>query len=54
MRRRRGRRTGSSEDRRAADAHDAISAEILTLLHDVYGYDGGQPLKIETETGEAP
>jgi hypothetical protein len=32
----------------------AISAEILTLLHDVYGYDGGQPLKIETETGEAP
>jgi len=32
----------------------AISTELLTLLHDVYGYDGSQPLKIETETGVAP
>ena len=33
---------------------EAIATEILTLLHDVYGYDGGEALKIETETGEAP
>ena len=32
----------------------AISTELLTLLHDVYGYDGSQALKITTETGAAP
>jgi type III secretion system-like peptide-binding chaperone len=29
----------------------AIAREILTLLHDVYGYDGAEPLKYEAETG---
>ena len=27
----------------------AIAAEILTLLHDVYGYAGAAPLDIKTE-----
>jgi len=29
-----------------------IAREILTLLHDVYGYNGAQPLKYATEAGE--
>jgi len=33
---------------------DAVASEILSLLHDVYGYDGSEPLKIETETGLTP
>lgn len=32
----------------ATDA--AIATEILTLLHDVYGYAGAQPLKVTTES----
>jgi hypothetical protein len=30
---------------------DQIAAEILTLLHDVYGYAGAEPLKPKTEAG---
>jgi hypothetical protein len=33
---------------------DAIARELLTILHDVYGYTGAQPLKVATETGGAP
>ena len=36
-------------------AQDAdIASEILTLLHDAYGYTGAEPLQIETEKGKAP
>jgi len=31
-----------------------IAAEILTLLHDVYGYAGATPLEIKTEKGGSP
>ncbi|WP_244434832.1 hypothetical protein [Afipia sp. P52-10] len=27
----------------------AIAAELLTILHEVYGYNGAMQLKIETE-----
>jgi hypothetical protein len=29
----------------------ALAAEVLTLLHDVYGYYGGSRLKVKTEEG---
>jgi hypothetical protein len=32
----------------------AIADEVLTLLHDVYGYDGAEPLTVKTETGVTP
>jgi len=31
-----------------------IAAEVLTLLHDAYGYIGAAPLQITTEKDEAP
>ena len=36
----------------AGQADDAaIARELLTILHDVYGYDGAAELEVETETG---
>jgi hypothetical protein len=36
----------------AAFTDAAIASELLTILHDVYGYDGAQPLSIKTEAGD--
>jgi hypothetical protein len=32
----------------------AIAREVITLLHDVYGYGGGEQLAIKTEAGREP
>ena len=32
----------------------AIAHEVIALLHDVYGYDGDEPLVIKTEAGREP
>jgi hypothetical protein len=32
----------------------AIARELITLLHDVYGYDGAEQLTIKTEAGREP
>ena len=32
----------------------AIAREVITLLHDVYGYDGAEQLSIKTEAGREP
>ena len=31
-----------------------VASEVLTLLHDAYGYTGAEPLLVETEKGTAP
>lgn len=35
------------------DKHEdtAIAEELLTILHDIYGYEGVPPLKFKTEKG---
>jgi hypothetical protein len=38
----------------ADDTDDTVAHEVLTLLHDVYGYDGSEPLEILTEAGREP
>jgi hypothetical protein len=32
----------------------AIASEVITLLHDVYGYTGAEQLEIKTEAGREP
>jgi hypothetical protein len=36
----------------AAESDTLIADALLTILHDVYGYDGQTKLKVYTETGE--
>ena len=33
---------------------DAIASEVITLLHDAYGYNGAEQLMIKTEAGREP
>lgn len=43
-----------SKEYAAGEKGDSIAAELLTLLHDVYGYDGRKSLTLVIETPSPP